>query len=646
MANGYIRQSSSEIQTGNIINASDSNNEYNALQTAFDATVGHTHDGTTGGGAPIGTTSLANNSVTYPIIQQMSTAKLLGNSSNATANVSEISIGTGIVFNGTILQASSAVNNTLKGNISGATAVPIDLTMIQVAAALPAFIASGASHAQGLVPDPGVTVGTTKYLREDATWFVPAAPGATSNVLYNNAGVVAGNGGFTYDGASGISLASSGAANSGFIELIDKSSGHYTALIATPGTSVNHTFALPTTYGVAGNPMIANGANGSLAWASGVIISSGTVQLGDAISITGSLLITAGGATTITLTAPTITSSYNLNLPATAGLSGQSLLSAGGGSSSMTWGLGGATTPQGRLTLTSGSPVMNTTTNNVSTIYYAAYWGGQVPVYNGTSWVSLAIGSNEISTSLGSSTVLSGNLYDLFAINVTGTLVIAYGPAWSSSTSGSSSRGTGSGTTQLTKTNGLLTNANAITVFSGASGGTSHSLAANTGTYLGTFYATANGQTSVDFFSNSGGPITIGLYNAYNRENLIATVLYSTPQTPGSGANAWAQFESVSIFWVDGLATAAIKVDTSAIIATSSTSVIGSIGTSLNSTSATPTFAPSTRGLGAITAGTQVSGPDYALPSLGYNFFSGMVFLSSNSQVQFFNFLLQIHGSY
>jgi hypothetical protein len=38
------------------------------------------------------------------------------------------------------------------------------------------FVASGASHARGAVPDPGVTSGTTKYLREDATWAVP--PGA------------------------------------------------------------------------------------------------------------------------------------------------------------------------------------------------------------------------------------------------------------------------------------------------------------------------------------------------------------------------------------------------------------------------------------------------------------------------------------
>lgn len=35
------------------------------------------------------------------------------------------------------------------------------------------FGASGSNHAAGLVPDPGATAGTTKFLREDGTWVVP-----------------------------------------------------------------------------------------------------------------------------------------------------------------------------------------------------------------------------------------------------------------------------------------------------------------------------------------------------------------------------------------------------------------------------------------------------------------------------------------
>ena len=35
---------------------------------------------------------------------------------------------------------------------------------------MPVFLPSGATHAQGIVPDPGASAGTTRFLREDATW--------------------------------------------------------------------------------------------------------------------------------------------------------------------------------------------------------------------------------------------------------------------------------------------------------------------------------------------------------------------------------------------------------------------------------------------------------------------------------------------
>lgn len=42
-----------------------------------------------------------------------------------------------------------------------------------------AFVASGASHAAGFVPDPGASSGTTKFLCEDATWKVPPSGSAS-----------------------------------------------------------------------------------------------------------------------------------------------------------------------------------------------------------------------------------------------------------------------------------------------------------------------------------------------------------------------------------------------------------------------------------------------------------------------------------
>lgn len=51
------------------------------------------------------------------------------------------------------------------------------------AADVPVFIASGASHAPGAVPDPGASAGTTHFLREDATWATLPASGVSETVV-------------------------------------------------------------------------------------------------------------------------------------------------------------------------------------------------------------------------------------------------------------------------------------------------------------------------------------------------------------------------------------------------------------------------------------------------------------------------------
>ena len=73
-----------------------------------------------------------------------------------------------IVEQDTILKSTEAVLNFLTpivvtdnpGNFSADINVPV-------------FVASGASHKIGLVPDPGASGGTAKFLREDATFALP-----------------------------------------------------------------------------------------------------------------------------------------------------------------------------------------------------------------------------------------------------------------------------------------------------------------------------------------------------------------------------------------------------------------------------------------------------------------------------------------
>lgn len=73
------------------------------------------------------------------------------------------------IANQALAQVSTS---TLKGRATAGTGNVEDLTGTQATALLDAFVGSGASHKKGLVPTPGATPGTTKFLREDASWVV------------------------------------------------------------------------------------------------------------------------------------------------------------------------------------------------------------------------------------------------------------------------------------------------------------------------------------------------------------------------------------------------------------------------------------------------------------------------------------------
>ena len=53
MGTGYVRRSTTEIATGEVIEAADFNNEFNDIVSAFTASTGHSHDGTTSEGGDV-----------------------------------------------------------------------------------------------------------------------------------------------------------------------------------------------------------------------------------------------------------------------------------------------------------------------------------------------------------------------------------------------------------------------------------------------------------------------------------------------------------------------------------------------------------------------------------------------------------------
>ena len=79
MGNGYTRNdTANNIADGNVINASDLDGEFDKLQTAFDGTSGHSHDGTSGEGPQIDTTGIANDAVTGAKIDSTTTITAAG----------------------------------------------------------------------------------------------------------------------------------------------------------------------------------------------------------------------------------------------------------------------------------------------------------------------------------------------------------------------------------------------------------------------------------------------------------------------------------------------------------------------------------------------------------------------------------------
>lgn len=245
--------------------------------------------------------------------------------------------------------------------------------------------------------------------------------------------------------------------------------------------------------------------------------------------------------------------------------------------------------PQGRLSLISAQAVMASDNINVATIYYVPYRGQSVPIYDGSQLVNRSIGS-QITLALDNNIGhvgfhQLGKLFDLFCYSNAGVATLCSGPAWTSTTS----RGAGVGTSELASLNGILVNANAITAKVDTSSSTV-SIPAQRTTYLGTFYATANGQTGMQFRPSavSGGSANIlGLYNAYNR--------IATSSAEGDSTASWAYGTATwrpsnnsannRISFVDGLQQSALTVEFMQ-------SVTGggslTIGVSLDSSTAVP----------------------------------------------------------
>lgn len=171
--------------------------------------------------------------------------------------------------------------------------------------------------------------------------------------------------------------------------------------------------------------------------------------------------------------------------------------------------------PGGRLTLETGVPVSSSDQTGKTTIYYAPYLHNCIMLYDGTRWVQTFF--TELSQALSDTTKSPGAAgasknYDMFVWNDSGTTRCTRGPDWTAGAGAGSAvaRGTGAGSTELERVNGVLVNKYAITNGPGA----------QKGVYVGSISTNSSTQCAVMLAPSAaagGSANRIDIWNMYNR---------------------------------------------------------------------------------------------------------------------------------
>lgn len=132
------------------------------------------------------TGKIAANAITNALIRQGVARSVIGVTGNATANVADIqgaanqallvnNAGTALAFTAVPNAAlATMAGSTVKGNVTGGSAVPTDLTATQLTTLINQF----SSTLSGAAPASGG--GTTKFLRADGTWTSSVGGAAVS----------------------------------------------------------------------------------------------------------------------------------------------------------------------------------------------------------------------------------------------------------------------------------------------------------------------------------------------------------------------------------------------------------------------------------------------------------------------------------
>lgn len=206
----------------------------------------------------------------------------------------------------------------------------------------------------------------------------------------------------------------------------------------------------------------------------------------------------------------------------------------------------------GRLTTTSAVPVLVSTVSAATTLYYAPYISGLIPMYDGTNtryfnYLTSASDSVGLSIALGSNWG-AGTVHDVMAYNNAGTLALCT-VAWTNTTTRATALVRINGVPQATGTPTCRTT-NSATITCGS----------NQCTYLGTVMMSSGSAGQIDFIfgasAGSGGTAGwLGIWNYWNRRPISTCVTdteaaytYTTAGYRGAG-----NFSTTRVSWVTGI---------------------------------------------------------------------------------------------
>ena len=267
-------------------------------------------------------------------------------------------------------------------------------------------------------------------------------------------------------------------------------------------------------------------------------------------------------------------------------------------------------TPGGRLTLTTATPVTVSDVTAAGTIYYALYHSDYVPLWNGSAWVLKEI--TELPLALDSDSGhtgyhQSGKNFDVFIDYNGGTPRLVTGPAWTSDTTRADA---------ISRKDGRWTNNGSMTVRFGTGVGDTASMAANTGLYVGTIRASANGQTEDSkakrFIWNMYHRARRGMYVADQTDSWTYTSA-TIRQANGAAAN--------QISFLRGLDEDAVEAFAKATVISSSGSARPQIYVGLDATNAQATDSFASRGFHNDIGGrNQLHAVYRGFPGLGFHY--------------------------